>query len=72
MTAVPPGAVPTGYKAWVFGSKATGVLTFAVGIELLTRGQVPWALLMLLAGATIVLAPVRSPGRWKGSPEGRA
>jgi hypothetical protein len=59
-----PGRVPTSYKAWVFGSKLAGVLVFAVGIEMLTRGEPLWATLLLLAGAVVVLAPVMSPEKW--------
>ncbi|NIP33480.1 MAG: hypothetical protein GWO27_01085, partial [Thermoplasmata archaeon] len=49
-----PG-IPTGYKVWVFGSKLAGVLAFAVGIELLTRGEPLWAAMLLFGGATIVV-----------------
>lgn len=56
--------VPTAYKVWVFGSKLVGVLTFAVGIEMLGRGSLAWAAVLLSAGATIVLAPVRPPEGW--------
>jgi hypothetical protein len=62
-----PAAVPAGYKAWVFGSKMAGVVVFAVGIEMLTRGEPLWAGLLLLAGAAVVMAPVRSPDTWTGS-----
>jgi hypothetical protein len=58
------GRIPTSYKAWVFGGKLAGVLIFAVGIEMLTRGEPLWAALLLLAGAAVVLAPVRSPEGW--------
>jgi hypothetical protein len=63
--------VPASYKAWVFGSKLVGVLVFAVGIEMLARGEPLWAGLLLLAGAAVVLAPVRSPEGWRRSDEGR-
>jgi len=59
------GAVPTGYKVWVFGSKLLGVLVFAVGIEMLARGSLAWAGLLMLAGAAVVVAPVSDPERWK-------
>lgn len=57
--------VPTGYKVWVFGSKLAGVLSFAVGIEMLTRGSLGMAALLILAGTAIVVAPVSSPDKWK-------
>lgn len=57
--------VPMGYKAWVFGSKLAGVLVFAVGIEMLTRGSPGWAGLFLFAGAAVVVAPVGSPSKWR-------
>ena len=57
--------VPTSYKAWVFGSKLTGVLAFAVGIEMLVRAEPLWAAMMLFGGAAIVMAPVRSPDAWE-------
>jgi hypothetical protein len=60
-------AIPASYKAWVFGSKLAGVLVFAVGIEMMARGEPLWAGLLLLAGAAVVLAPVRSPDRWNAS-----
>lgn len=60
-----PGTVPTGYKVWVFGSKLFGVLAFAVGIEMLARGSVAWAGLLMLAGAAVVVAPVGDPARWE-------
>lgn len=63
-----PGAspdIPTTYKVWVFGSKLAGVLSFAVGIEMLTRGSLAWAALLLVAGAAVVVAPVSSPVRWE-------
>ncbi len=64
--AVGPGAaVPRGYKLWVFGSKLAGVGMFTVGIEMLVRAEPLWALLLLLAGAAIVLAPVRGPRAWR-------
>ena len=56
--------IPLGYKVWVFGSKLAGVLAFAVGIEMLTRGSPGWAGLLLLAGAAAVVAPVSSPREW--------
>ncbi len=65
--AVDPHAVediPMGYKLWVFGSKIAGVLTFAVGIEMLTRGELAWAGLLLFAGAALVVAPVSGPNKW--------
>ncbi len=55
---------PMGYKLWVFGSKIAGVLAFAVGIEMLTRGELAWAGLLLFVGAAVVVAPVSSPNRW--------
>ena len=58
------GEIPGTYKAWVFGSKLTGVLVFAVGIEMLARGSLAWAALLLVAGAAVVVAPVRSPEEW--------
>ncbi len=72
MAGAPAAALPTGYKLWVFGSKLVGVLIFAIGIELLTRGQLAWAGLLLLVGAVVVLAPVRSPDKWRGIPKRRA
>ncbi len=60
-----PETIPVAYKAWVFGSKLMGVLAFAVGIEMLTRGSLAWAGLLMLAGAAVVLAPVSSPERWR-------
>lgn len=60
----PATDIPTGYKIWVFGSKLAGVLAFAVGIEMLTRGSFPAAALLLFAGAAIVVAPVSSPETW--------
>ena len=62
--------IPTGYKVWVFGSKLAGVLAFAVGIEMLTRGDLIIASMLLFGGAAIVVAPVRSPDDW-GRGEGR-
>ena len=63
---VGPGAeVPRAYRLWVFGSKLAGVALFTVGIELLTRGRPAWALLLILVGAAIVLAPVRGPRAWR-------
>jgi hypothetical protein len=56
--------VPIGYKVWVFGSKLVGILAFAVGIEMLTLHLWLWAAVLLLAGAVIVVAPVRSPEEW--------
>ncbi len=56
--------VPTGYKLWVFGSKIAGVLSFAVGIEMLTMGDLVWAGLLLLVGAAVVVAPVSGPSMW--------
>jgi hypothetical protein len=56
--------IPTIYKAWVFGTKGAGVLMFAVGIEMLVRGAPIWAAVLLLAGAAVVVAPVRSPEEW--------
>jgi hypothetical protein len=58
--------VPSSYKAWVFGTKLAGVLIFAVGIEMLTRGSPAWAALLLVSGAAIVVAPVGSPDEWSG------
>ena len=58
--------VPRSYKAWVFGTKLAGVLLFAVGIEMLTRGSLAWAALLLVGGAAIVVAPVRPPEEWSG------
>lgn len=58
-------AIPVGYKAWVFGSKLVGVLVFAVGIEMMARGALVWAGLLLLSGAVIVLVPVSSPDAWE-------
>jgi hypothetical protein len=58
--------IPTSYKAWVFGTKLAGVLLFAVGIEMLTRGALAWAGLLLVGGTAIVVAPVRSPEKWSG------
>ncbi len=55
---------PMGYKLWVFESKIAGVLTFAVGIEMLTRGELAWAGLLLFAGAALVVAPVSGPNKW--------
>ena len=55
---------PMGYKLWVFGSKIAGVLAFAVGIEMLTRGELAWAGLLLFVGAAVVVAPVSAPDRW--------
>ncbi len=76
MVRSPVGAVgediPTTYKAWVFGSKLAGVLLFAVGIEMLTRGALAWAALLLVAGAAIVVAPVRSPEQWSSRSRGRS
>jgi hypothetical protein len=63
--------IPLAYKVWVFGSKMAGVLLFAVGIEALTRGSPGWAGLLLLAGAAVVLAPVRSPDMWSERFRGR-
>jgi hypothetical protein len=63
--------VPFSYKAWVFGSKLVGVLVFAVGIEMLARGEPLWAGLLLLVGAVVVLAPVRSPEGWRKIDKGR-
>jgi hypothetical protein len=63
--------VPAGYKAWAFGSKAAGVLVFAVGIEMLTRGSIPLAGLLLIAGAAVVLVPASSPDRWGKRFKGR-
>jgi hypothetical protein len=65
MGAEGPSEVPAGYKAWVFGSKLAGVLVFAAGIEMLARGEPLWAGSLLLLGAAVVLAPVRSPDRWR-------
>ena len=65
--AVDPHAVediPMGYKLWVFGSKIAGVLTFAVGIEMLTKGELAWAGLLLFVGAAVVVAPVGGPNKW--------
>ena len=56
--------VPMGYKLWVFGSKIAGVLSFAVGIEMLTKGELVWAGLLLLVGAAVVVAPVSGPNNW--------
>jgi hypothetical protein len=56
--------IPMGYKLWVFGSKIAGVLTFAVGIEMLTRGELAWAGLLLFVGAAVVVAPVSGPNKW--------
>ncbi len=57
--------IPPGYKAWVFGSKLVGVLVFAMGIEMLTRGSLGWAGLFLFAGAAVTVAPVSSPSKWR-------
>ncbi len=56
---------PMGYKLWVFGSKIAGVLAFAVGIEMLTRGELAWSGLLLFVGAAVVVAPVSGPDKWK-------
>jgi hypothetical protein len=61
----PDEPVPRGYKAWVFGSKLAGVAVFTVGIEMLTRGELLWAIALLIAGAAVVLAPVRGPRAWR-------
>ena len=66
------GDIPTGYQVWVFGSKMAGVLAFAIGIEMLTRGSMGWAALLLFGGAAIVVAPVSSPERWNKRTRGRA
>ena len=58
------GVIPMGYKLWVFGSKIAGVLTFAVGIEMLTKGELAWAGLLLFVGAAVVVAPVGGPNKW--------
>lgn len=63
---VGPGEdVPRAYRLWVFGSKLAGVAAFAVGIEMLTRGQLVFATSLLLIGALVVLAPVRGPRAWR-------
>jgi hypothetical protein len=64
VTGVQTSDITTGYKVWVFGTKLLGVLAFAVGIEMLTRGSMGIAALLLFAGAAIVVAPVSSPERW--------
>jgi hypothetical protein len=64
--------ISTGYKVWVFGSKLLGVLAFAVGIEMVTRGSMGTAALLLFAGAAIVVAPVSSPERWNERKRRRA
>jgi hypothetical protein len=61
----PEAEVPRGYKVWVFGSKLAGVAVFTLGIEMLTRGEPLWAALLLIAGAAVVLAPVRGPRAWR-------
>jgi hypothetical protein len=64
--AVGPGEdVPRSYKLWVLGSKLLGIAAFTVGIEMLTRGQAALAASLLLAGAVVVLAPVRGPRAWR-------
>ena len=63
---VAPGdEVPTTYKLWVFGSKFSGVGLFAVGVEMIIRGHLSWAALLLVAGAAIVIAPVHGPRAWR-------
>ena len=64
--------IPAGYKVWVFGSKLAGVLAFAVGIEMLTRGSLGYAALLLFAGAAIVVAPVSTPDKWRQRTRRRA
>jgi hypothetical protein len=62
---VAPGDdVPTTYKLWVFGSKLAGVGVFTVGVEMIVRGHLAWAALLMVAGAAIVVAPVRGPRAW--------
>lgn len=58
-------AVPRAYKVWVFGSKIAGVLVFAVGLEMVIRASPLWAAVLLVAGAALVLAPVRGPEAWQ-------
>jgi hypothetical protein len=72
VTVAQGSAIPTGYKIWVFGSKLAGVLAFAVGIEMLTRGSLVGAALFLFVGSAIVVAPVRSPERWNAKRRRRA
>ena len=63
---VAPGdEVPTSYKLWVFGSKFAGVGLFAVGVEMIVRGHLAWAALLMVTGAAIVVAPVRGPRAWR-------
>ena len=71
MTTAMDTDIPRGYKVWVFGSKMVGVLTFAVGIEMLTRASLGWAAVLLFAGAAIVVAPISSPERWGQGPRRR-
>jgi len=61
----PEAPVPRGYKVWVFGSKLAGVAVFTVGIEMVTRGELLWAVALLITGAAIVIAPVRGPRAWR-------
>ena len=63
---VGPGAeVPRAYRLWVFGSKLAGVGVFAVGVEMIVRGHLAWAALLVVAGAAVVIAPVRGPRAWR-------
>ena len=63
---VAPGdEVPTTYKLWVFGSKLAGVGVFAFGVEMIVRGHLAWAALLMVVGAAIVVAPVRGPRAWR-------
>ena len=57
--------IPTAYKIWVFGSKLLGIALFAVGIEMLTKGALAWAGLLMVGGAGLVILPVRSPEEWE-------
>jgi hypothetical protein len=59
--------IPTAYKVWVFGSKLLGIALFAVGIEMLTRGALAWAGLLMVGGAGLVILPVRPPEEWEAS-----
>jgi len=49
----------------VFGSKLAGVGVFAVGVEMIVRGHLAWAALLVVAGAAVVIAPVRGPRAWR-------
>jgi hypothetical protein len=61
----PDDDLPQGYKMWVFGTKLAGVVLFTVGVEMIVRGHLVWAAALLVAGAALVIAPIRGPKAWR-------